>query len=87
MTQLLGSQGDLNLNLMGGFYTVAACSDKWRQSICAYLSNHDDRLSKLEQTLSTMKSSIVTMQATNSGMLAEQRRINSALDHQKRTIS
>ena len=34
MTQLTESHGDLNLNLMGGFNIVAACSDNWRQSLC-----------------------------------------------------
>ena len=46
----------------------------------SYLTNHDDRLSKLEQTLSTMKSSVVTTQSTNSGIIAEKRRINSVID-------
>ena len=45
MTQLLGPL--VNLNLMGGFNVVAACSDNWRQSMRANLTSHDDRLSKL----------------------------------------
>ena len=53
----------------------------------SYLTNHDDRLSKLEQTLSTMKSSVVTTQSTNSGIIAEKRRINSVIDQQESTIS
>ena len=46
MTQLLGSLGDLNLNLREGFNIIAPCSDNWRQSMRSYLTNHDDRLSK-----------------------------------------
>ena len=48
--------------------------------------SHADRLSKLEQTLSTMKSSIVTTLSIISGILAEQRRINSVLNQQESTI-
>ena len=57
MSQLLGSVGNLSLNLMGGFNIVVACSDHWRQSMYANFTSHDDRLSKLEQTLSSMRSS------------------------------
>ena len=39
----------------------------------AHLSDHDDRLSKLEHTLLTMKSSVETAQAINSGIVAEQK--------------
>ena len=46
LTQLLGSLGDLNQNLMGGFHSLAACSDNWNQSMSNYLTGHDDRLSK-----------------------------------------
>ena len=32
-TQLLGSLGNLNENLREGFGVVAACTDKWRQTM------------------------------------------------------
>ena len=73
MTQLLESLGDLNQNLMSGFNVVTACSDNWRQSMRTQLTTHDDRLSKLENTLSTLKSSMQIVQATNSKIGVEQK--------------
>ena len=87
MTQLLGSLRDLNLTLKEGFNIIAACSDNWRHSMRTHLTNHDERLSKLAQTLSTMKSSVSTTQSSNSGIQAEQKRINPVIDQQENTIS
>ena len=85
MTQLLGSLGDLNQNLMGGFNIVAACSDNWRQSIHTFLPGHDDRLSKLEHILSTMRSSVGTAQAIYSEIGKVQKTISSVIDQQEST--
>ena len=71
MTQLLESVGDLNLNLVSGFNIVAACSDNWKQSMWSQLSAHDNRLPKLENTLSILKSSMWTVQTTNSEIAVE----------------
>ena len=87
MTQLLESLGDLNLNLMGGFSVVTACSDNWRQSMRTNLNGHDDRLSKLENTLSTMRSSMRTVQSINSEIGMEQKRISSVVDQQESLVS
>ena len=86
MTQLLESVGDLNLNLRSGFNIVAACSDNWRQSMRTQLTTHDNRLSKLENTLSTLKSSIRTAQATSSEIAVEQRRISTMVYQNEDTI-
>ena len=85
MTQLLGSLGDLNQNLMIGFNVVTACSDNWRQSMRTYLTGHDDRLSKLKHTLSTMRSSVGTAQAIYSEIGKVQKTISSVIDQQEST--
>ena len=83
MTQLLESVGDLNLNLVSGFNIVPACSDNWRQSMRTQLSTHDNILSKLENTLSILNTSIQTVQTTNSEIAVERRRISSmVLQHE-----
>ena len=76
MTQLLESLGDLKLNLVSGFNIVPACSDNWRQTMQTQLSIHDNRLSKLVNTLSNLKSSIGTVQVINSEIVVEQSKIN-----------
>ena len=86
VTQLSESLGDLNQNIMSGFNVVAACSDNWRQSLCAHLSDHDDRLSKLEQTLSAMKLSLGKTQAASSELGMKQSRIISLVNQQENTV-
>ena len=86
MTQLLESLGNLNQNLMGGFNVVAACSDNWRQSLCAHLSDHDDRLSKLEQTLSAMKSFLGKTQIAGSELGIKQSRFSSMVNQQENVV-
>ena len=87
MTQLLESLGDLNQNLMGGFNVVAAFSDNWRQSTRIHLSGHDDMLSKLEQTLSTLRSSLRKAQAVSSEIGMKQSRMSSMVDHHENLVS
>ena len=85
MTQLLGSMGDLNQNLMGGFNLVAACSDNAYSSI--WSSGHDERLSKLERTLSGMKSSLGNVQNVKSEIGLKQSKISSLTDQQENLVS
>ena len=86
MTQLLESLGDLNQNLMSGFNVVAACSDNWRQSMRTHLSGHDDRLSKLEQTLLAMRSSLGKTQDTSSEIGMKQGRFSSMVNLQENVV-
>ena len=58
MSQLLGSLGNLNEKVMDGFSIVAAYSDNWRQSMRANLTGWDNRLSRLEESLGVMRSSL-----------------------------
>ena len=76
MTQLLGSPGDLNENLMEGFGVVDPCSENWRLTMGSRLTSHKDRLSKLEHKLSAMNTTIQTTQSLSLGAQAEYRRIN-----------
>ena len=87
MTQLLESLGDLNQNLMGGFNVVAGCFDNWRQSMRTHLSGHDDMLSKLEQTLSALRSSLGKAQAVSSDIGMKQSRMSSMVDQQENLVS
>ena len=82
MTQLLESFGDLNLILMSGFNVVPACSNNWRQLMWTQLTAHDDRLSKLENTLSI---SMRTVQSVNSEIGVEQKRVPSVV-HQHESL-
>ena len=86
MTQLLGSLGDLNQNIKEGFSVVAACSNNWRLALASRLTNHEDRLSKLEYELSAMNSSILTTQSLNSEIRMGYRRFNFLLEQHENII-
>ena len=86
LTQLLESLGDSNQNIRSGFSIVAACSDNWRQAMRAHLSDHDDRLSKLEQTLLARKSCVEKTQAASSELGIKQSRISSVVNQQENSV-
>ena len=53
----------------------------------AHLSDHDDRLSKLEQTLSAIKSSLGKTQAASSELGMKQSKICSLVNQQENVVS
>ena len=74
MGQLLGSLGNLNENLREGFGIVAACSDNWRHTMGTRLTSHEDRLLKLEQSLSGMNTAIQNTHSLSLGVQVDHRR-------------
>ena len=87
MSQLLGSLGDLNLNVMEGFNIVAACSDNWRQAMRANQTGRGDRISKLEKNLAVMRSSLRKTQDEYAKMCSNQHKVSFMIDQHERTVS